>query len=359
MNSLELSINRFLFRIDAGARRRLWMKLAKLLGNGVPILESLGTMYARREANKKQNTPVGLALKDWMDQLRNGRRLSDAIKDWVYSDEQMLIAAGEQSGTLHVALESVSEIMDAKKKIKSAVIGGIAYPVMMIMIAFSVLIMFSFRIIPEFARVVPDDKWYGIARTMIDFSNFSREWLWLIILVVITSIAAFSFSLSRWTSGLRVRLDQHLPYSLYRVIQGGSWMISFAAMISAGVRVENALQYMAKNASPWLKVRINACLSGMRSGLNIGDSLARSGYGFPDVEIIDDLAVYSKLSGFDHAVALIGKEWIVESVDQIREIMKVIFGISVLLVGGFIAFMVGGLIGMELQMSEIMQRSYQ
>ena len=39
-------------------------------------------------------------------------------------------------------------------------------------------------------------------------------------------------------------------------------------------------------------------------------------------------------------------------------LMKIIFGVSVLSVGLFIAFMVGGLIGMELQMSSIMQSSY-
>jgi uncharacterized membrane protein YhiD involved in acid resistance len=38
--------------------------------------------------------------------------------------------------------------------------------------------------------------------------------------------------------------------------------------------------------------------------------------------------------------------------------MKVIFGISILIVGLFIAFMVGGLIGMELQMASIMQGTY-
>ena len=121
---------------------------------------------------------------------------------------------------------------------------------------------------------------------------------------------------------------------------------------------ENALQYLARDASPWLRVRTNACLSGMRSGLNVGDALAKSGYGFPDVEIIDDLGVYSKLSGFDAAAALLGKEWIVESVTRIQAMMKIIFGISVLSVGLFIAFMVGGLIGMELQMASIMQSSY-
>lgn len=358
MTEFEKKLNRFLFRLDATGRRRLWMKLSKLLSNGVPIMDALGSMNERRIASAGKNDVVSLALSSWMDGLKNGHRLSDAIKNWVYNDEQMLIAAGEQSGSLHIALLSACEIMEAKKKIKSAVIGGMAYPLLMLIIAFAVLIMFSFKIIPAFSTIVPDDKWHGIARAMIDFANFSRSWIWLIALCIIGSLVAFFLSLPRWTGGLRIRLDKYAPYSIYRVMQGGSWMISFAALVSAGVRIENALQYLARDASPWLRVRTNACLSGMRSGLTVGDALARSGYGFPDLDIIDDLGVYSKLSGFDTAAALLGKEWIVESVVRIQGMMKIIFGISVLSVGLFIAFMVSGLIGMELQMADIMQSSY-
>lgn len=96
----------------------------------------------------------------------------------------------------------------------------------------------------------------------------------------------------------------------------------------------------------------------MRSGLNPGDALAKSGFGFPDVEIIDDLGVYARLSGFDAALAILGKEWISESVERIQTLMNAVFGISILFVGLFVAGMVGGLIGMELQMTQIMQSTY-
>ena len=41
-----------------------------------------------------------------------------------------------------------------------------------------------------------------------------------------------------------------------------------------------------------------------------------------------------------------------------ESMMKVIFGMSILLVGLFIAMMVGGLMGMELQMTSIIQGTY-
>lgn len=355
MKDLEYKFNRFMFRFSAGDRKRLWQKLAKLISNGVPILEALQSIYDRRVAAGQAKHPTSVALREWVDKLRNGSRLSDAIQGWVEHDEQMLISAGEQSGAIETALESASEIMQAKKAIRGAVIKGLAYPTFMMLMALAVLIMFSYKIIPEFSRVVPDDKWHGIARVIIDFSNFMRDWLPIIIGLVILTIVAFVLSLPRWSEGLRIKFDRYPPYSIYRMLMGSTWMISFAALVNAGVRIENALQKLSENSSDWMSARVQACLRGMRSGLSVGDALAKTGYGFPDSEIIDDLGVYARLSGFDQALSIIGREWIDTSVDNIKEMMGVIFSVAILLVGGLIAFMVGGLIGMELQMSDILR----
>lgn len=358
MNSLELKINRFLFRIDVSGRRRLWLKLAKLLNNGVPIIDAMSSLLKRRVESGGAKHPVAIALQHWIDHMRNGSRISNAISGWVDQDEQMLISAGEQSGTVGDALEATASIMEAKKKIKTAVISGLSYPVVMMCIAFSVLIMFSFKVIPEFSKVVSDDKWHGIARIMIDFADFSRNWIVVIIAVIIGLIVAFFMSLPRWSEGWRKYVDKYPPYNIYRLVNGSTWLISFASLINAGVRIENALEQMASDATPWMQNRIRACLKGMRSGLSPGDALSRSGYGFPDEEIIDDIAIYSRLSGFDNALSIIGKEWMVEGIERIQAMMKVIFGISVLFVGLFVAFMMGGLIGMELQMASIIQTSH-
>lgn len=357
MKELELKFSRFMFSSGTSARRRLWIKLAKLLENGVPILDALKSIHERRAENGGKD-PVTVAIAQWIERLRNGHRVGQAIEGWAPRDEQMLISAGEQSGKLDEALLYAAEVMQAKSKIRSAVASGLMYPAIMMLMAIGVLIMFSYKIIPEFSRVVPDERWEGVARIMINLANFSREWIVLVLAAIVGLIAALFMSFPRWSDGLRVKLDRYPPYSVYRMLQGSTWMISLAALVAAGVRVENALQQLGQGASRWLDARTQACLRGMRSGLTMGDALAKSGYGFPDREIIDDLGVYSRLSGFDQALSIIGKEWITESVERIQGMMKAIFGISVLMVGLFIAFMVGGLIGMELQMASIVQGSY-
>ena len=355
---LEASFGKFWFKhIDHGARRRLWLKLAKMIGNGVQILQAVDSMRERRIANGSDAEPETLALTAWSDAMRNGARLSRAMQDWVTVEEMMLISAGEQSGTLESSLRSAANVMGARKRIASAVYAGLAYPVFLVFLAIGILFLFAFKIVPAFTSVLHGANWHGMAAAMVGLSGFAHNWLWLVLPLIIVFIVLFFLSLPRFDGPLRVVLDRYAPYSIYRIMQGSTWLIALSAMIEAGMRIEVALEQLASNASPWLKQRINSCLTGMRTGRSMGDALARTGYDFPDREIIDDLAVYSALSGFEEALLMLGREWLEESIEQIESRMKLVFGVSLFIVGILIAFLVSGMIAMELQISEVMQQA--
>ncbi len=357
VKNFEARFAQFWFKnIDHAARRRLWLKLAKLIGNGVQILQAIDSIKDRRIASGGQGQPETMALMAWSAALRNGARLSRAMQGWVSVEEIMLISAGEQSGTLEASLKSAARVMEARKRIAGAVYAGLAYPFVLILMAISVLSLFGFKIVPAFTAVLKGTEWHGIAKGMIFLSNFARDWLWLVVPIIAGMIVVFFMTLSRFDGPIRTRLDRYAPYSIYRIMQGSTWLIALAAMVEAGMRIEVALEQLSASAGPWLKRRISTCLAGMRSGRNMGDALARAGYDFPDREIIEDLSVYSSLSGFEEALSMLGREWLEESVEQIESRMKVVFGISILIVGGLIAFLVSGMMAMELQMSQAMQQ---
>jgi type II secretory pathway component PulF len=222
--------------------------------------------------------------------------------------------------------------------------------------AIGVLFLFGFRIVPAFTKVLHGAEWHGVAKGMILLSDFARDWLWIAVPVAASLIVVFFATLSHFDGPVRIWLDRYTPYSIYRIMQGSTWLIALAAMVEAGLRIEIALEQLSESAAPWLKRRISTCLAGMRSGHSMGDALARAGYEFPDREIIEDLGVYSSLSGFEEALAMLGREWLDESVAQIESRMKVVFGVCLLCVGALIAFLVSGMMDMELQMSRAMQQ---
>lgn len=357
-HAIERAYARFAFlHVESGSRRRLWLKIAKMHHNGVPILQAIEDLRDRRIEADGVSSPQAIALAEWASAIQNGVRLCEAIVGWVSDAEMMLIAAGEQSGALEGALESAARLMEAKRQIIGTIFRGSAYPFVLFMMSFAVLYLFGFKIIPAFTTIVHNDGWHGLARAMITASNFARQWLWLVALSFVVTSVGFVVSLPILDGAIRIKLDRYAPYSIYRVMLGSTWLISLAALVNAGLRIESALEQLAGTAVPWLQNRVNACLSAVRSGLNLGEALARTGYEFPDKEIIDDLGTYAGLSGLNEALVMLGNEWLNESVEQIKQRMTVVFGVSILTLGIVVSVMVAGMFDMQVQLSQIIGQS--
>ena len=355
VDKINKSFARLSFKSDSKTRKSLWKKLSKVLRDGIPLIAGLQEIRGL----KKPTEPISIAIEDWIRGLNNGRKLSEVIRPWVNEEESMLILAGEQAGTLEDALQSVVKVSQASAAIKSALIAGLAYPFFLLLLAFGALYFFGYKIIPAFSKAVRPDAWTGLAKTMVDSAGFIQHWLHWIALAVSILIAAFFISLPRWNSKARVILDRHAPYSIYRIMQGSTWLIALSALVGAGVRVESAIEQLGQNASAWARLRTESALKGLRAGRNLGESLERSGYEFPDREIISDLRLYATKGGFEQALRLIGDEWITESVEKIQGLMSVIFGVSMLLVGGVIMFIASGFVAMQTQLTQILQRTTQ
>ena len=356
-SALEAGFAQWWFRhMEGGARRRIWLKLAKLIANNVPILQALESLHARRKATHGTSDARVIALKTWIDGMKNGKRLSQMLNGWAGPVERMLIAAGEASGTMEASLQAATRVMDARREINGAVLKGLTYPFVLVCVAFGVLYLFGFKVVPEFTKVVSADRFHGMAAVLIQLSNFARNWLYVTGSVLITLLIAFIVSLPRWDGRARVLMDRYPPYSIYRIVQGSTWLIGLAAMLEAGMRLEAALKQLGDMADTWLANRIDAAIRGMRAGWQLGDALNRSGYEFPDREIIDDLGVYSGLSGFDEALSILGREWLTESVEQIKGRMAVVFAMAVLSVGLLVGSMVGGMMSMQVQMAQAIQQ---
>lgn len=354
-SALNDAWSRWQFQSGANARRRIYIKLAKLLENGVKIMDGIQTMRDRRFRSHGKSDPIVMAFDVWMKQLRNGRKFSDAIQGWVPAQERMLIAAGERSGKLGEALLSSGRVMIAQKNIRNAIISGTLYPVLLIVAVIGMLFLFGYKLIPAFGRLVPEDKWTGLASAVVSLSGWVQDWLWLPVMGLLIAIGVLLWALPNWTGSGRAKFDQYPPFSVYRLIHGSSWIISLSAMVEAGERLEDALNIIGKDAAPWMASRNGLILKGLRSGHNLGEAMAKTNTQFPDPDIIDDMAVYAITSGLDQALRQVSTEWIDDSVAAIKTKMQFLFYVGIVVAGSVIGFMVAGLISMQLQMGPILQ----
>lgn len=334
-------LNRWVVKFQFSGKRRhkFYKKLSQLLANGVNLDRALYQIETveRRQRNKS----MVMAITEWRRNMENGLNFGVCIGPYVPVGEAMLIEAGSDSGKLERSLKNAQDMVVQQQRIKNSIISAGAYPLVMILILCAALFMASYNVIPAFAEVLPIEQWQGASKTVAQASEFIRENGEKAVIVLSGFLLLAFLSMPRWTGKLRVYFDKIVPWSIYRVWQGSSFMLSVASLMSAGVRVDDvSLDRISQRVSPYLKQRMDSVGRELAKGSNFGEALDNTGYQFPDQEIIDDLRIYASLKGFEGNLVEITKDWVNDAEENVKASMKVVNFLALIL----IAITLGGLI---------------
>ncbi len=347
---MQIDVVRWWARLqfNAAARIHLYRKIDKMLSNGLPLLKILEELHDRAsDQGRRPSEPMALVLDDCRRMVQNGGLLSEALGGWAPKTEQMIIMAGERAGCLPTTLSAVVEVVQSGKKIKSVIVGGVSYPIAVMTLILMYMYIFGTRVIPQFALVTDPTKWQGAAKSLYVMSQLVQNWMAIIVVALVAVLVTMVVSMPRWCGNVRVLFDNFVPYSIYRLIAGSSFLMAFSALQVAGVTVEKSLVRLSDDAQPWLRERIEGALLGVKSGLNCGEALRNAGYGFPSKEIIDDLCVYAEYRGFADALRVMADEWMEEGVETVAMQMKVLNGVSIVLLAIVIGWLVTGFFGIQ------------
>ena len=285
--SIMQSIQRQMFSgmggvIGAGARIEIYETLELLLSNQVLLSTALREIYRiESKDGKKTNEVRAIVIYDCITALDSGRSLSDALVNWVPDPEVQLLRAGERSGDMVKALKDIVRIISAKGKIVGAVAGGAVYPVVLLGMISILLHQIANNMVPQFARILPPEKWTGAAAALRVIAHIVTSYGLASIVILGVVFAWVSWSLPNMDkSPLRKYLDMIPPWSIYRMLNGSTFLLNVAVMLRAGIRVQEALIMLSKGGSPWLKHRIQAAIQNINQGANLGLALHKTGYNF-------------------------------------------------------------------------------
>ncbi|WAC74561.1 type II secretion system F family protein [Roseateles sp. SL47] len=336
----------------APVRMRVYRQIATMLANGLPLLRVLDDLYQRASARgRKPSEPLAIALFEWKRSVQNGHTLAEGMRDWAPRAEQLLVQAGEQSGRLEASLLAVSEVVQATRKIRGAILGGAAYPLLVFIFIIGYVYLFGTRVVPEFGRLSDPARWHGPARGLHLMSLWVQQWMPMAVLSLIALLALLVWALPRWRGHARLVADRLPPFSIYRMLSGSSFLLAFSALLSAGITVEKSLYRLCESAGPWLRERLEGALLGVKSGLNCGQALRHAGYGFPSPDIVDDLCIYSEYRGFPEVLQRLANEWMEEGVARISMQMKVVNGAAISVLTLLIAWLAIGMFSIQEQVA--------
>ena len=352
MNKLEILYAKIVCRLSNDKRISIWRKLVSLLKNDFTLVNALNRIQMiESRGGAKPNEPFAICMREWEKNLERGMSFSEATRGWVPAEETLLLTSGNMS-SLIVALENVGRIIVANKRIGRAVFSAIAYPLLLLVLVFGIIIMVGLYLVPPLAEVAGSDiVWHGGAASLIWLSNLAGKYWQEFSIVFFVLCVLVWWSLPRWSGHIRTVFDNLPPWSIYKIRLSVSWMMSLSAMVSAGVAIPDAMRMLADNSNKYLQRILDETLHYIANGDNLGDALQNTGKNFPNSELIGDMTIYADMNDFDTNLTTISNDYLENSVKRIESLSDTLNTVGILLISAVIAWIVLGTFQMQDQIT--------
>lgn len=332
-------------------RLKLYRKIASLMKNRFSLMDALDMLHdGASNGGKNPGEPLAVAIASWGKNLNNGMTFSDALKGWAPDRERLMLSVGDVSD-LESALLNLIKVTEGSTKMIRPIVGAIAYPSFLMMMAVVIIYAIGSYMVPPMQDAAPNVRWRGMAADLVGLSDWIKaNWIGAFAFLPILMTVIYS-TIGIWTGKIRAFFDNIPPWSLYKIFTGISWLLALSALVKGGTPVSTALRALRRDASRYLKERIDNTLVFINNGDNLGQALAKTGLNFPDREIIADLKIYSELDNFEEALDNLANDWLEESVYMIEEKAGILNMVAMLAISGVIGWAVMGTFEMQDQIT--------
>src|SRR5512137_641666 len=188
----ELNVRRWVLgRIRADDLAIMTRQLAVLVHAGIPLVEALNALVEQVEHERLKRV-----ISDVRQRVNEGGSLADALgaHPKVFSTLYVnMVRAGESSGALDVVLVRLADFTESQARLRSKIMGTMAYPAFMMIIGSVVLGVLFAVVIPKIVKIFDDSRvalpWY--TRILIAISSFVSQWWWALALAAVAAAWGF------------------------------------------------------------------------------------------------------------------------------------------------------------------------
>jgi general secretion pathway protein F len=332
-------------------------QLATLIGAGFPIVDALSTL-----SEQVANIRLKRVIMGMRDKVREGKSLSDAIKDYPDVFPGMfthMVRAGEKSGKLETILHQLGTYMDSSVRFQSKVITAVAYPMVMAVMAVAVVIFLLVYVIPPLVETFRRENMDlpFVTTVLIFITDALQNWWWLMLAGLVGVVFAVR-SYIRTESGeenydtFRLRVFGFGP--LYRQVLIARFIRTFGVLVRSGVPILSALEIL-KNVVQ--NVIVARALEQAKTAISQGSSIARplkaSGI-FPPM-VIDMISAGQKSGQLDTLLIKLAEDYELEVEAALSLFTSILEPVIILAMGLLVGFIVLAIVlpMMELNKSAI------
>jgi type II secretory pathway component PulF len=331
-------------------RVRVWRKMATQLSNGIPLAESVRILHTQSVQSKLVTARIYETL---LTHIASGHTLATGISEYASPEEVMLLSSGQAAAKLPDSLKLAAELMIAKGKIISAIVGALAYPATLSLVFCAVLLMVSVFVMPDLAVASDPSKWSGMAGVLYVVTSFINSWGGAVVFTIMALLPfAAIASFSVWTGPYRLYVEKIPPWSIYRLMVGCVWLLTMGTLLRSKMQLSRALENMvtSENTTPYLRERVRAIAEQSRMGRNLGDAMFESGFGFPDREIVDDMRVYANLPGFEDKLYELAFQFLDDGIERIQRSAKTLNSVCLLAIISLVLCLALAVVGIQQQL---------
>jgi len=228
-------------------------QLATLIDAGLPLLRSLNVLAKQERDSVLKNTTNKLA-----ESVQGGSTFSEGLAQHprIFNDLYVnMVKAGELGGVLEVVLTRLAEFQEKAQKIKNKVVSAMVYPIIVMVLAVSIMAFLLVFIVPRFEAIFHDmlgDKPLpAITVFVISISRFVQD-NWAILLGVLVALIVGYKVAARTRAGReildRIKLRAPLFGDLLRKTAISRFSRTLGTLVTSGVPILQALTITRETA---------------------------------------------------------------------------------------------------------------
>ncbi len=302
-------------KLDMKAFTLMCSQMSIILRAGIPISRTVH-LIADKTTDKVLKKVLGQVASD----VESGRSISASFEE---RGGKLLpptfietIRAGEESGSLDTAFESMSKHLDKQTKMKSKVKSALSYPIFVLVIAIAVVAVLMIKVVPTFTSIFDEmgGELPGITKSLIAISNFFRNY-WMVLLGIGIAIFIF-FKVYGNTEEGRLKLAKmqlKLPVlgNIAELSSASEFANSMATMLGAGLPMTKAISITAKVIENYfISQEVGKYAGKIEEGRSLGASMRESGV-MPDI-LTDMVAVGEETGEMESTLNTIAEYYDVE-----------------------------------------------
>ena len=283
--SRERSIGRKVSHRDLTQATR---QLAILIDAATPVEEAIKVV-----ALQFDKSPMRSILMDVRSRVMEGTRLSDALASHpkVFSDlYTAMVGSGEASGQLGAVLERLSIDLEAAQEVRNKIVGAVAYPVILTLVAMIVIVLLMVYLVPTLVEQFDtmDQELPFLTRLVIGTSDFIKAWG----ILLAAGIAAAVFGIRQLLKNKEMNLRysaglMRLPLigNLVKSVNAARFARTMAGLLDSGTPALSSMEtslHTLRNST--MRKAVTEAAIKVREGSPISSSLKQSGT-FPPLVI--------------------------------------------------------------------------